>query len=215
MARSGFNAAIIVLMWLGLIATSILWLDRPWAEFAYASQFKNIAVIRMLTEIAELGGSFSLAGLALAAFTALRGWRSPMVWRILLALLLALLVAGILKSGLKLAFSRTWPETWVENNPSWIRDGVFVFDFFHGGRGWGAFPSGHSTMIAAPMTVLWCALPRWRWLNACPVALVAAGLLLCDYHWISDVVAGIGLGIACGFAVWRLSAHVSVCRGTG
>lgn len=192
-------------VWLGLIAASILWLDKPWAEFAFGHHFRSSAVIRALPDLAEVGGAFFWICFSAVLVILVRNWRSAAMRRLLQALILSLLLAWLAKDGLKFVFSRTWPETWIENNPSWLRDGVFIFDFFHGGRGWGAFPSGHSTMISAPMTVAALAFPRWRWACLCPVLLVAVGLLLCDYHWVSDVLAGLGLGPACGLASWRLS----------
>lgn len=106
--------------------------------------------------------------------------------------------AHTLKEELKFAFGRTWPETWINNNPSWIGDGTYAFAAFHGGRGWASFPSGHMTLITAPVSVLWCVLARLRWLWAGLVALVALGLLGSDYHFLGDVIAGTYLGAACG-----------------
>jgi hypothetical protein len=76
---------------------------------------------------------------------------------------------------LKLAFGRTWPETWTNRtNPSWIDNGVFGFFPFHGGSGWGSFPSVIQPSPAA-MAVLWCAAATADLLD--PVALVVVGLM--------------------------------------
>jgi membrane-associated phospholipid phosphatase len=54
------------------------------------------------------------------------------------------------------------------------------------------------------MAVLWHTLPRWRWLWATMVGLVAIGLLGADYHWLSDTIAGAYLGGAVGFGILSL-----------
>ena len=48
---------------------------------------------------------------------------------------LSLIIAEITKAQLKLMFGRTWPDTFVNDNPSFLRDGAYGFNFFHGGRG--------------------------------------------------------------------------------
>jgi len=195
---------LLVPLWLLAIAVSILWLDRPWAEFAQGQAFKTIAVFPLLTKLAELSMPLALLGLAGGGLAALRGWRPGPRGRLLLSLCIAVAIAVMAKTELKYLFGRTWPETWVGGNPSWIRDGVFTFSFFHGGQGWESFPSGHTTVMSAPMAVLWRRWPKLWGLWALPVALVAVGLLACDYHWISDVLAGAGVGMASGLGAWAL-----------
>jgi membrane-associated phospholipid phosphatase len=107
------------------------------------------------------------------------------------------LVAVSIKDQAKFAFGRLWPETWVYGNPSWIANGAYGFAPFHGGAGWSSFPSGHMTVITAPMVVLALAQPRWRWIAAIPVALVAIGLFGADYHFVGDMIAGTLLGWVC------------------
>ena len=81
---------------------------------------------------------------------------------------------------------------------------VFVFDFFHGGAGWAAFPSGHTTLITAPLAVLWFAAPRWRWALPIPFLAVVVGLLGADYHWLADIIAGFFVGTASGIGAVAL-----------
>jgi hypothetical protein len=45
---------------------------------------------------------------------------------------LSVIVAESIKDQLKFIFGRTWPETWVQNNPSFIHDGVYGFNFMRG-----------------------------------------------------------------------------------
>jgi membrane-associated phospholipid phosphatase len=60
------------------------------------------------------------------------------------------------------------------------------------------------TLIAAPMSVLWLRLPRWRWLWSAVVAMVACGLVGANYHFLSDIIAGSCLGIATGVGMVAL-----------
>ena len=90
-------------------------------------------------------------------------------------------MAETIKNGLKFVFGRTWPETWVNNNPSFIRDGVYGFNWFHGGAGYASFPSGHMSVTCALAAVLWIWVSalaaalgaswcwRWRWAWSAPI----------------------------------------------
>ena len=184
-----------------LVGLSMLFLDRAWSTWAHG-RLHGIRSFIWLTWIVDPVPPLAAVGLVGAGAAAAAGWRSGRWGGILLAACLATVAAIVLKDQLKFAFGRTWPETWINNNPSWIGSGSFGFQPFHGGQGWASFPSGHMTVITAPMAVLWRMLPRWRRLWGALAALVAIGLLGADYHWVSDVVAGLHLGAAvgCGLA---------------
>jgi len=192
------KASLAVLLWLAAIVVAILWLDRPWAMAAHGMGWVRIPLFRDLTHLVDPIAALALLGLAVLGGMALLGIRLGRWGRLLLALCLAVALALLAKTELKYLFGRTWPETWVGGNPSWIRDQVFTFDFLHGGAGWESFPSGHATLMAAPMAVLWRHWPRLIWVWLTPVLLVGVGLLACDYHWVSDLLAGAGLGVLCG-----------------
>jgi membrane-associated phospholipid phosphatase len=180
-----------------LIGVSIGWLDRPLSTWSH-QHLHDVAVFVWMTQIVEPLPLVAVAGLAVIAAAVVAGWRPGPRSRVLLACCLAVLVAGAIKEELKFVFGRTWPETWVNGNPSWIGNGTFTFSAFHGGRGWASFPSGHTSVMAAPMAVLWQSLPQWRWLWSVPVIIVACGLLGADYHWLSDIIAGGCVGAATG-----------------
>lgn len=196
------NLALLVL-WLLAQGAAMLWLDRPLANWLH----DNLGAIPVFRYMAGLGdfpapvATIILSGAGIAAY---RGWRPGPWGRTFLAAALAVVIALVIKDQLKYLFGRTWPETWINNNPSWIKDGVFAFMPLHGGQGWSAFPSGHTTLITAPMAVFWLARPRLRWLWASPVAIVAIGLLGANYHWLSDIIAGGGLGLLAGWGSYAL-----------
>ncbi len=126
-----------------------------------------------------------------------------------MSLCLSVFAAVAINSVAKMVFGRTWPESWLGDNPSFIRDGVFGFFPFHGGPGWGSFPSGHTTVVAAPATILWIVWAELRMAWAAVVAVVILGLIGANYHFVSDTIGGLylGAGIGCGIAGLMLSPN--------
>lgn len=123
---------------------------------------------------------------------------------------LSLIVAELTKIHLKLVFGRTWPDTFRNSNPSFLRDGVYGFNFFHGGHAYASFPSGHTAVTCAVISVLWIFYPKWRWLYALVVLAVAIGLIGANYHFVSDVIAGGFVGISTGWmltSLWKAHEH--------
>ena len=154
---------------------SILFLDRTAATWSHTA-LHGSALFPGLTHIVDPVPPLSALGFVGLGAALCSGWRPGPLARTLLWACVAVLVAIAVKDQLKVAFGRLWPETWVNGNPSWIRDGAYGFFPFHGGQGWFSFPSGHMTVITAPMAVIWRRHPAWRPLAALPVALVALGL---------------------------------------
>jgi membrane-associated phospholipid phosphatase len=196
-----------------VVPLSIAFFDRPVADYAHAHfhDFREftwgLRQFVWLTRIAEPIFPLAVSGLVGAGIAAARGWRPGPRARSLIGAGLAVLLAVVLTRVFKLACGRTWPETWVHDNPSWIRDGVFGFFPFHGGAGWASFPSGHTSVTAAPAAALWSGFPRYRPVLLAPVLLVAIGLIGADYHFLGDVLGGAYLGTACGLgAVYALNA---------
>lgn len=186
------------------IPLSVEFADRPVANFMYLhvhAQRGPFIALSHLVDALELLGA---AALAWSAWNSARGRGFGEHGRIAARTALALFSAIGVKDMLKLAFGRTWPVTWVCHNPSFIRDGVFGFSPFHGGAGWGSFPSGHETMTCAIAGCLWTLLPRLRWLCLLAVLLVATALLVADFHWLSDILAGALLGWTVGMFVAKI-----------
>ena len=183
-----------------LIGFSIMVVDRPVATFVHGAAGGHWMFVAM-THVVDPVLPGSAIGIIVAAIAVVSGWKPGRTGRTVIACCMAALMAYAIKDQLKYAFGRLWPETWVNNNPSWIRDGAYGFYPFHGGAGWGSFPSGHMAGIAAPMTVVWMRLTRWRWLAAVLVTVVAIGLVGADYHFVADVLAGTGVGVANGLGM--------------
>ena len=184
-----------------LIGLSIAFVDRPASTWAHA--LMHPAFFVGLTHLVDPVLPAALIGLVAAGIAAACGWRPQACGKTLIACGLAAVIAVVIKEQLKFVFGRTWPETWI-GNPSWIGNGAYGFHFFHGGEGWASFPSGHMTMITAPFAVLWQRARRWRCLWAVPILAVAIGLFGADYHFVSDMIAGVYLGTACAAGVVAL-----------
>jgi membrane-associated phospholipid phosphatase len=196
---------------LALTVLSVGFVDRPLALLVHGwMPLPGIAqnVLQAMTRIPELIGvlavvlvvGLGLLRLARGAFVGLSegGFLASV----------SVIVAEAIKTALKLVCGRTWPETWINGNPSFIRDGVYGFFPFHGGVGWGAFPSGHTCAVCACMAVLWQLWPRWRVFYGLAVAATAFGLLGMNYHYLADVLAGGFLGWAVGVATVRIGVFL-------
>ena len=187
------------------VVVCYLWIDRPLALLAHAHSGKR-ETFASLTRIPDL-----LIPLAAAAFVAFglwafagRSFSKPLTAGCLCSV--SLIVGETIKSQLKLAFGRLWPETWVQNNPSFIHDGAYGFFPFHGGAGYGSFPSGHTAATCALISVLWILYPRLRPLCVLAVLAVGVGLVGANYHFLGDVIAGGFVGTSAGWmtvAIWR------------
>ncbi len=185
---------------------SVLFVDRPAATWVHAAA-RGDAVFVALTHIVDPVLPLAIFGFLAAGAGIRAGWRPGPAGRALFSACMAVLVAVAIKDQAKYAFGRLWPETWVNNNPSWIGTGAYGFAPFHGGAGWASFPSGHMTVITAPMAVVWLTAPRWRPVAGLPVVLVALGLFGADYHFVGDILAGALLGTVCAACVLAMAAR--------
>jgi membrane-associated phospholipid phosphatase len=187
----------------GVIASD-LWLDQPIAFFIHQNVTdKTVFVWLQRLPIAFL--LLSLLVLTWCALWALMDRPFSRVQSVGLACSLSFIATNFINNQLKYAFGRTWPETWIENNPSLIRDGVFGFNPFHGGPGFAAFPSGHVAAVCAVITVLWWSHKSLRPIYVACVAAVAIGLIGANYHFLSDIVSGIFVGVSAGYITTKIS----------
>lgn len=97
--------------------------------------------------------------------------------------------AYFLKWILKLVFGRTNSRAWLENRVS------DSFHWFHGGGNFSGFPSGHMTVFAAFFSAVWLFYPRYRSVCVGLSLVLAVALVVTDYHFLSDVIAGAYLGL--------------------
>jgi membrane-associated phospholipid phosphatase len=206
------------------VSVSVALIDRPvatwvhqhlgserfgWFTTTYFGPPLKFGPFSLLASPAIAVGPLAAFVFAILAIAAVAGWRPGIRSRMVVTLCASAFAANEINSFVKGLFGRTWPESWLGDNPSWIRDGVFGFFPFHGGQDWASFPSGHTTVIAAVAAILWVVLPKLKVAWAALVAVVVVGLIAGNYHFVSDVIAGLylGAGIGLGAAGLMLSPN--------
>jgi membrane-associated phospholipid phosphatase len=175
-----------------LVFVSIAYVDRPVARYVFQH--------RAFAHLFELMATPSLLSLPVAsiyllifAYQTLAGRPRTARSSLYLTLSIAIVAANAAKDELKLVIGRPWPF-------EWLHYGIYHVAPFTDNAAFGAFPSGHTTYIAAPMFVLWWRLPRYRPLWMSLVAMVMIGLVGYGFHFVGDVIAGFFLGLAAAAA---------------
>jgi len=172
----------------------ILWLDQPITLF-FAAHSGSRRFFQACAAPSLLALPASGLFLCWAALQKLRGvTRLNPLW---LRLSLATLAATAAKDELKWLFGRPWPDSWLEY-------GLYGFHPLASGCLYGGFPSGHTSYVSAPLGVLWVLRPRWRPLYAAIILAVMTGLVGANYHFVSDVLAGLLTGTVCAWGTLLL-----------
>lgn len=193
------------------IAIAYRWLDRPIALWVHADL--GLARYGVLHQFGRFPDP--LVPLAVIVLVVL-GLRAVILralpsnfWAAAFVCSMSVLTTEVIKDELKIVFGRTWPESWAANNPSFIRDGVYGFNFMHAGAAYQSFPSGHMAATCAVIAVLWNWYPRWRWLYGIAAGAVGLVLIGANSHFLSDVIGGAFVGASIGWIaanVWRVLA---------
>lgn len=192
------------IFWILCVSVALIWfcyhyVDQSISEIAYYDNWRRFAFLKWLTYLAPL---FLILSLISIAYTTIRRCFQITISKTEHTIFIAslnTLVTSQITPLLKFIFGRTWPATWIHNNPSWLQNHVYGFHFFHGGKAYASFPSGHTAIVFAMITVLWLGLPKWRWLCAVLGISIVAGLIGMYYHFVSDVIVGATLGILTGY----------------
>ncbi len=192
---------------LGILATlvSIAFLDRAVATFAYEHQLRG-SFFEVLTWSADLLHVIT----ALLLFACIKKTWRQRVAGIVSTLFIALSLVWAVRLFAKFAFGRTWPDTWINNNPSWLQNGIEGFFPFTGSKAYSAFPSGHALVTFALATVFWQTLPKYRWLWSLSCLSLMAGMLGQYYHYLGDLLAGATLGCFCGHLAIALKDRINI-----
>lgn len=98
-------------------------------------------------------------------------------------------LAFILKQVLKDLFGRTNTRFWL------LHPGQLGFHWFHGGGNFSGFPSGHMAVFTVLMLGISRYFPRFRLPCAALLLMLALALIITQYHFFSDIVAGFYLGV--------------------
>ena len=169
------------------------WIDRPVAFFVYHHHINRIQLFRWLTYPPPEVQNWS--ALALTILVIRRAWGPFLHWqKVLLVACLSLIVADDFRISLGDVCGRYWPDTWTHDNPSLIGTGAYGFHPFQRGDDVGSFPSGHACRILGFAMVWMMAIPGSRIIAAVLCAPMLVSLVLMNYHFVSDVIAGSVLG---------------------
>ena len=177
----------------GICVVCVLYLDRPVAALAAAhfgfprpallgypwlTSASMIAVLVIAERSAEGRGLSRLSrALVLSGFA--------LAWGVCTAELL-----------LKPLFGRLPPLEWFTH-------GAYAFQWFsHADEA--SFPSGHAVQMAAVATVFWSAFPGWRWVYGSATLVLSVALIAGNWHYVSDVIAGLFVGLTAGMIVQAL-----------
>lgn len=97
-------------------------------------------------------------------------------------------IAYLAKDILKWIFGRTNTRTWLE------QPDLYAFHWLHGSRDFQGFPSGHMLVLTPIFMALWATFPRFRPLVLFTGLSLAIALMITEYHFLADVIAGTYLG---------------------
>ena len=191
---------------IAVVCASIQWLDKPIALEVRAIFGQRILPVG-LTE-SPLTSTSLAAALAFVVFgiLATMGHKFSKFGATIAICVISTLAALVIKDQLKVVFGRTWPDTWAPGIVSFLGNGVYGFHFFHSGKSFESFPSGHATVAAAVLSVPWILFPRLRALCSTGMLAVDVGLVALNLHFLSDTIAGTFLGFSTGLftiALWR------------
>jgi membrane-associated phospholipid phosphatase len=179
-----------------LCTICILYVDRPVALFVHAHQeFRRVFQVMAVPSLISL--PFALTYLTGYVIAGRMTWPPGPAAQKYLAVCVAVLVATALKDELKWVCGRPWPFAWID-------DGKYAFKPFIDSNLYGAFPSGHTAYISAPLLLLCRLVPRYQALWLAVIAAAMIGLVGAGYHYVGDVIAGLFVGLAAAAGTWAL-----------
>jgi membrane-associated phospholipid phosphatase len=94
-----------------------------------------------------------------------------------------------MKMILKWIFGRTEAHNWL------FHPERYGFHWFAGSEGYLGFPSGHMMVFTPLFLALWDFFPRYRVYYVTVWLFLGIALIVTEYHFLSDVAAGIYVGI--------------------
>jgi len=181
-----------------LISFSYYFLDRPIVDFAHQHNWRQFYLLDWLTYLVPIIQYLAIIFIAYFIYRKLLAKPINQQQENFFLISVTLLVATQIKEALKFIFGRYWAATWIHNNPSWLRDHVYGFNFFHYGTAYSSFPSGHAMVTFTVMSMLWLLYPKYRWLYVLICLTMFSAQLILYYHYLSDLIAGSCLGIIVG-----------------
>jgi membrane-associated phospholipid phosphatase len=106
----------------------------------------------------------------------------------LLQIAIAVALSSLFSFALKFLFGRARPELFLNQD-------IYGFYFFKANFYYHSFPSGHAVLVGAIAGALSCLKPRLSFVWICLAFLLAFTRVIIDMHFLSDVLAGVYLGV--------------------
>lgn len=85
----------------------------------------------------------------------------------------------------------------------------YGFHWFSGGYAFQSLPSGHMTLLATLTTVFVAFYPRGKYLTWPVITILAGALVVTNYHFLGDVLAGLLLGHWLGWVLVAISQRLA------
>jgi lipid A 4'-phosphatase len=192
-----------VLVWSALTAVavivSIVFLDRPIAQFFHAQSETLHRVFRFITQFGLakwylVGAAALWAGLHLAARLprfAARALRLDAYSYLPLFFFATVAAPGLVVDVLKGVFGRARPKLL-------FADGGYGFFFWSARADYWSFPSGHTANAVAIALALVAIWPRFLPLYVVFALLIAMSRIIITAHYLSDVIMGAYVGVLVG-----------------
>ena len=174
-----------------LVALCIVWLDEPVAVWIHAEWLSG-SVGETTLEIPDLLLPLVVAVTAFGWLGRFRFKSDPCRRNLQrCCALLGVVAPGayLARALLKFVFGRIETRAWL------VQPGSTGFHWFGGFEPYNGFPSGHMLVCAALAAVLWRSYPKFAVLYAAGLLVLAASLILTDYHFLGDVIAGAYAGL--------------------
>lgn len=190
-------------------AVSVAWIDLPLAEFVKATVNQSAARAVVTTEFPDVLNIF-VAAVTVASwigYIVLRrrhaGWRLVCMLQVIGT---SLPFSYTAKDLLKAVFGRVNTRYWLDH--PWH----FVFRWFSAGDNFFGFPSGHMAVACAFVFAVIHYYPRlksWGW---AAIVLLAAALIVSEYHFLGDVISGGYIGYLAFVAARELPGATTELR---
>jgi membrane-associated phospholipid phosphatase len=190
---------VIALAVLVVVAVCIRYIDPPLAHLAARLHFIQAILAAAPVGLPVLDTLSALAVLLGAGYLATGKPLPKWLTAAMLAGLALVCSVCLIEFVLKPVFGRAVP-------PLYLRYGDYGFHWFHRSVEFGAFPSGHADQAMSIVAVLWVYYPRWRWVYVGAFLLLAGALIVGEWHYLSDIVAGGFIGTVAGVLmmhIWR------------
>ena len=198
-----------------LSIVSILFIDKPFALWIHEIGSDQLLFLRYITETTQYW-------LSITYITVLLIFPTPQLFKNnggniandfktsqsnnlsarivkIIYFIFVVLIALWIKTKLKIFFGRDWPLRWGGSHLGLIPDGIYQFNILNSKFWQGSFPSGHATLVATASIIMYLLYPRAKYLWLILALVVIIAILMLNYHFIGDCLAGVALGGLCAY----------------